>query len=82
MNITNEYIIRLHIDMEQSKEYHINNSTIKIGFGNILDSQAEVIVNSSGSKLAMDGGLTRAIREYARTIGIGRSRSDRPNGHP
>jgi O-acetyl-ADP-ribose deacetylase (regulator of RNase III) len=49
--------------MEQSKEYHINNSTIKIIFGNILDSQAEVIVNSSGSKMTMGGGLTRAIRE-------------------
>lgn len=33
--------------MEQSKEYHINNSTIKIIFGNILDSIAEVIVNSA-----------------------------------
>lgn len=49
--------------MEHSKEYHINNSTIKIGFGNILDSQAEVIVNSSGSKMTMSGGLTKAIRE-------------------
>lgn len=49
--------------MEQQKEYHINNSTIKVIFGNILDSQAEVIVNSSGSKMTMGGGLTRAIRE-------------------
>ena len=49
--------------MEQSKEYHVNNSTIKIIFGNILDSKAEVIVNSSGSKMTMGGGLTRAIRE-------------------
>lgn len=49
--------------MGQSKEYHINNSTVKITFGNILDSQAEVIANSSGSKMTMSGGLTRAIRE-------------------
>ena len=49
--------------MEQSKKYHINNSTIKISFGNILDSLAEVIVNSSGSKMTMGGSLTRAIRE-------------------
>lgn len=49
--------------MEQAKEYRINNSTIKIVFGNILDSQAEVIVNSSGSKMTMGGGLTRTIRE-------------------
>ena len=27
--------------MEQNKEYHINNSTIQIAIGNILDSQAE-----------------------------------------
>lgn len=49
--------------MEQEKEYRINNSTIKIIFGNILDSKAEVIVNSSGSKMTMGGGLTRAILE-------------------
>lgn len=49
--------------MEQHKEYHINNSIIKIGFGNILDSQLEVIVNSSGSRMTMGGGLTKAIRE-------------------
>ena len=49
--------------MEQQKEYRINNSNIKIIFGNILDSVAEVIVNSSGSKMTMGGGLTRAIRE-------------------
>lgn len=49
--------------MEQCKEYRINNSTIKIIFGNILDSQAEIIVNSSGSKMTMGGGLTKAIRE-------------------
>lgn len=49
--------------MLHCKEYHINNSTIKIIFGNILDSLAEVIVNSSGSKMTMGGGLTKAIRE-------------------
>ena len=40
-------------DMEQSKEYYINNSTVIIIFGNILDSLAKVIVNSSGSKMTM-----------------------------
>ena len=49
--------------MEQAKEYHINNSTIKIIFGNILDSQAEVIANSSTSKITMIGGVAGAIRE-------------------
>ena len=49
--------------MNQVKEYRINNSTVRIIFGNILDSQAEVIVNSSGSKMTMSGGLTKVIRE-------------------
>lgn len=49
--------------MEQEKEYHINNSTIKIIFGNILNSKAEVIANSSGSRITMSGGLTKSIRE-------------------
>ena len=49
--------------MEHGKEYHINNSTIKIIFGNILDSKAEVIVNSSGAGMTMSGGLTKMIRE-------------------
>ena len=49
--------------MTQIKEYYINNSTIKIIFGNIINSQAEVMVNSSGSKMTMGGGLTKAIRE-------------------
>ena len=49
--------------MEHGKEYHINNSTIKIIFGNILDSKAEVIVNSSGAGMTRSGGLTKMIRE-------------------
>jgi O-acetyl-ADP-ribose deacetylase (regulator of RNase III) len=49
--------------MEQSKEYYINNSTIKIVFGDITKSQTDVIVNSCGSKLTMSGGLSLVIRE-------------------
>lgn len=48
--------------MEQQKEYHINNSTVKIIFGNILDSQTEVIVNSTGSTMNLSAGLAKAIR--------------------
>ncbi len=47
--------------MEQSKEYHINNSTIKIVFGNILNSQAEVIVSSDDCNITMGGGVSWAI---------------------
>lgn len=49
-------------DMQQCKEYHINNSTIKIIFGNLLDSQAEVIVSSDDCYITMGGGVSMAIR--------------------
>ena len=48
--------------MGQGKEYHINNSTIKIIFGNILDSKAEVIVSSDDCYITMGGGVSKAIR--------------------
>lgn len=48
--------------MEQGKEYFINNSTIKIIFGNILDSHAEVIVSSDDSNITMGGGVSYAIK--------------------
>ena len=47
--------------MDHSKEYHINNSTIKIIFGNILDSRADVIVSSDDNELSMGGGVSGAI---------------------
>lgn len=56
--------------MEQSKEYHINNSTIKIVFGNILDSQAEVIVSSDDASISMGGGVSWAIRQKEGTDAI------------
>lgn len=48
--------------MVQVKEYHINNSTIRIIFGNILDSKAEVIVSSDDCNITMGGGVSMAIR--------------------
>ena len=57
-------------DMEQIKEYHINNSTIKIIFGNIVDSQAEVIVSSDDSNISMGGGVSMAIRRKEGTGAI------------
>ena len=56
--------------MEQSKEYHINNSTIKIVFGNILNSQAEVIVSSDDCNITMGGGVSWAIRQKEGTDAI------------
>lgn len=49
--------------MEQSNDYCINNSKVMLIFGDLLSSKADVIVNSSGSKLTMSGGLTKAIRD-------------------
>ena len=56
--------------MEQSKEYHINNSTIRIIFGNILDSKTEVIVSSDDAKISMGGGVSLAIRQKEGTEAI------------
>ena len=51
------------IEMEQSKEYYINNSSIRIIFGDITKSQTDVIVNSCGSRMTMSGGLSFVIRQ-------------------
>lgn len=48
--------------MKQQKEYRINNSTIKVVFGNILDSLADVIVSSDDCNITMGGGVSMAIR--------------------
>ena len=56
--------------MEQGKEYHINNSTIKVIFGNILDSQTEVIVSSDDCNITMGGGVSMAIRQKEGTDAI------------
>lgn len=56
--------------MEQSKEYRINNSTVKVIFGNILDSQAEVIVSSDDCNISMGGGVSMAIRHKEGTDAI------------
>ena len=58
--------------MEQYKEYHINNSTIRIIFGNIVDSHAEVIVSSDDGYISMGGGVSRAIALQEGTGAINR----------
>lgn len=45
--------------------YKIHNSTVKILFGNILQSDAEVIVSSDDCFLSMGGGLSRCILNAA-----------------
>lgn len=46
--------------MEQ-RTYTFNQSTLTIKFGNILDSQAEVIASSDDCYVTMGGGVSRAI---------------------
>ena len=57
-------------NIQQCKEYHINNSTIKIIFGNILDSQVEVIVSSDDCHITMGGGVSMAIKRKEGTGAI------------
>jgi len=54
----------------KGKEYYVNNSTIKIIFGNILDSQADVIVSSDDCNITMGGGVSWAIRQKEGTDAI------------
>lgn len=44
-----------------SRQYTFNNSTLTVKFGNILDTQAEVIVSSDDCYVTMGGGVSRAI---------------------
>lgn len=43
------------------RKYYYNNSTLTIVFGNILDSEAEVIVSSDDTGISMVGGISGAI---------------------
>lgn len=47
--------------MENVKEYFVNNSTIRIVFGDIMASNAEVIVSSDDTRITMSGGVSRSI---------------------
>lgn len=58
--------------MEHIKEYHINNSTIRLIFGNILDSRADVIVSSDDAHISMGGGVSMAIDRQEGTGAIRR----------
>lgn len=49
--------------MKEPREYRFNNSRLKVLFGNILDSKAEVIVSSDDTGISMGGGLSGCIRK-------------------
>ena len=57
--------------MVQGKEYHINNSSISIIFGDILQTKAEVIVSSDDTNINMRGGVSGAICRKEGTGGAG-----------
>jgi O-acetyl-ADP-ribose deacetylase (regulator of RNase III) len=57
-------------NMSQVKEYHINNSSISIYFGNILQTKADVIVSSDDTNITMGGGVSGAIRREEGTGAI------------
>lgn len=45
----------------ESRQYTFNKSTLTIRFGNIIESQSEVIVSSDDCYVTMGGGVSRAI---------------------
>ncbi len=51
--------------MFDSKEYKINNSTVRVIYGDLLSSDADAIVISGSVGLPMKGGLPQAVREKA-----------------
>lgn len=44
-----------------SRQYVFNKSTLTVKFGNILESQTEVIVSSDDCYVSMGGGVSRTI---------------------
>lgn len=45
----------------ESRQYAFNKSTLTIRFGNIIESQSEVIVSSDDCYVTMSGGVSRVI---------------------
>lgn len=53
------------INMFDTKEYKINNSSVRVIYGDLLSSDADVLVISGSVGLPMKGGLPQAVREKA-----------------
>lgn len=45
----------------ESRQYTFNKSTLTVKFGNIIDTEAEIIVSSDDCYVTMGGGVSRAI---------------------
>ncbi len=52
-------------DMIDTRIYKFNNSTVKIIYGDLLESRADVVVISGSVGLPMSGGLPGSVREIA-----------------
>ena len=48
--------------MKRTREYKFNNSVLRVIFGDILESKAEVIVSSDDTAVSMVGGVSKVIR--------------------
>lgn len=54
----------------KDREYRVNNSRVRIIFGDIMDSRSEVIVSSDDSNISMGGGVSGSIRRREGTEAI------------
>ena len=50
-------------ETNRERKYKFNNSVLKLIFGDIMDSKAEVIVSSDDTGISMAGGVSKVIRE-------------------
>ena len=51
----------IETDSMEPRKYKFNNSTLTIVFGNILNSESEVIVSSDDTDISMSGGISGSI---------------------
>lgn len=51
--------------MKDARVYEFNNATVTVGYGDLLESQAEVLVIPASTSLCMRGGLPQEVRLIA-----------------
>ena len=59
-----------------SRTYSVGSSTIKVIFGNIVESRAEVIVSSDDTWISAGGGVSYAINDFRIDDGTGLSMTE------
>ena len=68
----------IHKPSEFERQYIVNTSTLAIRFGNILDSEADVIVSSDDNELSMGGGVSGEILDYGGEVILDDARKNIP----